>query len=114
MTSIGWFAATGANNRLFALLAVKKRQTSVVVCCLYDTGSPYTFLTEKTLSILGYKETILSSVEVEVHGTKLPVYVSHGHFKDIDVVGQNFLSAVDAQVAIDYANRTFTMATRQV
>lgn len=74
----------------------------MVVCCLYDIGSPYTFLTQKTLSLIGYKDSTPANAEVEVHGTMLPVSLSHDRFEDIDVLGQNFLCRIGAKVSIDY------------
>ena len=110
LTNVCLSCSTGDNHRLFVLLHVKKRGPAVVVCCLYDSGSPYTFLNKKTLSLIGYKDSTPANAEVEVHGTMLPVSLSHDRFEDIDVLGQNFLFRVGAQVAIDYAARTFTIA----
>ena len=99
----------GDNNRMFACLTVKKRGSARNVCCLYDTGSPYTYLSEETLALLGYSESVPEQAEVNIHGVSLPVHVSHAHFKDINLLGQNFLEKVRASVSISYFHRIFSI-----
>ncbi|KAL0032984.1 hypothetical protein WJX77_009507 [Trebouxia sp. C0004] len=70
----------GDNNRMFACLTVKKRGSARNVCCLYDTGSPYTYLSEETLALLGYSENVPEQAEVVGHElveTRLRIALGH-------------------------------------
>lgn len=102
-------SGVGDNNRMFACLTAKKRGSARNVCCLYDTGSPYTYLSAETLALLGYTECIPAQAEVTIHGVSLPVHVSHAHFQDINLLGQNFLEKIRANVSISYYGRRFSI-----
>ena len=71
---------------------------------LVDTGSPITFLRPDTLAALGFRKGIPvgAPVRVIIHGMYLYVSVSHGHFANVDLIGQDFFVAAKAHLVIDY------------
>jgi hypothetical protein len=58
---------------------------------IYDTGSPRTFLCDNTLKSLGFIGDIIRGINIQVNGLPQVAYPSHGVFKDVDVLGQDFI-----------------------
>ena len=92
----------GNSQRMFIPLIVSKLRKSINVNFLYDTGSPYTYLRQETFAALGFEESTPTETNVVVHGTALTVYLSSNHFANVDLVGQDFFSAIRGFVTIDY------------
>jgi hypothetical protein len=104
----------GNNLRLFVALTVRKQlkgsSGSVWVVFLLDTGSPFTFLGRDTMDAMGFGENVPKTAQVSVHGVSLPVSLSHGHFENINVLGQNFMKAAQLNLRVDYLSGEVTLA----
>lgn len=95
----------GPNHRVFVPLTVRYAHGSAVnVLFLLDTGAPSSFLRMDTLTALGFVDFIPSTANVFVQGVKVSVGVSHGHFHNVDLLGQDFLFRVGAKLTVDYAD----------
>ena len=95
----------GQNVRIFVPLVVKVRQTSINVNFLFDT--PVSYLRAEMFEKLGFRESIPSEVVANIHGFSAPVHLSHGHFENVDVLGQDYLRRVGIIATLDYDNRHF-------
>eukprot|EP00744_Colponema_vietnamica_P021612 GILI01030910.1.p1 GENE.GILI01030910.1~~GILI01030910.1.p1 ORF type:complete len:234 (-),score=22.12 GILI01030910.1:71-742(-) len=109
-TDEGGFPVTGRfwgpHNRMLVPLTVSTRRKCINVVFLYDTGAPYTFLRQDTLDALGF-EHVSSSNPVRIQGRQVSVGVSHGHFENVDVLGQNALAILGASVITNYRTQSF-------
>lgn len=95
----------GANHRIFVPLTVRHASRRAVnVLFLLDTGAPSSFLRHDTLAALGYIDSVPSTANVFIHGVKVAVGVSHGHFANIDLLGQDFMVRVAAKLFVDYGD----------
>lgn len=70
-------------------------------------GSPLTYITDKTIKQLldGHGETTRNSLLINLHGTMMSVNRSnmpHHHFKDINLLGANFLEMTKLAFSADY------------
>lgn len=45
-----------------------------------------------------------------IHGVRVPVAMSHGRFSSVDLLGQDFLSRIGAQLTMDYPDRSCAIA----
>ena len=95
--------------RIFVPLTVTKRRTCRWVLFLLDTGSPYTFLRADTFDALGFTESVPKSAQVSINGVNMSVSPSHGHFENINLLGQNFLKAANLDLAVSYKRGTVTL-----
>ena len=98
-----------ANNyRVFVRAVMTAKGKSMNVFMLVDTTSPYTFLAEETIKALGvtlYGPPGDQEGFVGINGyIGERVYVSKAGFKDVNVLGANFLSSCDLHV--DYLKWT--------
>lgn len=94
----------GANHRIFVPLTVRHtRGCAVNVLFLLDTGAPTSFLRRDTLAALGYTDTVPSTANVYIQGVKVAVGVSHGHFANVDLLGQDVMIRMGAKLMVDYA-----------
>lgn len=96
----------GPTLRVFIPLVVTKKTISVHVCFLFDTGSPNTYLREDTFQALGYMESTPSSTMVSINGVGLTVYLSRGHFENVDLIGQDCMAFLGGKVSLDYIAKT--------
>ena len=92
----------GQSQRMFVPLIVSKRSKSMHVNFLFDTGSPNTYLRQETLAALGFNQSIPSETNVIIHGTAMTVYLSSNHFENVDLLGQDYMTAIRGLVTIDY------------
>jgi hypothetical protein len=99
----------GPGQRVFIPLIVKKRTKSIKVNFLFDTGSPSTYLRQETLRVLGFQDSTPTETNVIIHGTVLTVYLSSNHFENVDLLGQDYLSAIRGFVNIDYPLKTIAV-----
>lgn len=95
----------GQGQRMFVPLIVSKRSKSINVNFLFDTGSPNTYLRRETLAALGFGESIPTETNVYIHGTAMTVYLSSNHFENVDLLGQDYMTAIRGLVSIDYPLR---------
>lgn len=82
---------------------------SVDAVMLYDTVAPKTFLCANTLRLLGVHEGVTSGINVQIHGLPQTVYLSHGGFKDVDVLGQDFLRSHGLEVKVRMKSLTCSL-----
>ena len=102
----------GQNVRVFVPLVVKVRQTSINVNFLFDTGSPVSYLRAETFENLGFRESVPSEVVANIHGFSAPVHLSHGHFENVNVLGQDYLRRVGIIATLDYDELIVTFCRR--
>jgi predicted aspartyl protease len=96
----------GNLQRVFVTLHVRKRDRIVAAPFLVDIGAPYTFLTPDTLARLGYEQSTPTSAIVTLQGMDhATVYVSHGHFANINILGQDTMMTFGLNLAIGYRSR---------
>jgi hypothetical protein len=97
----------GPSRRIFVPLIVRcGRRDAINVLFLVDTGAPMTFLRSDTLEALGFKESPPECANVTVHGQRLAVGLSHGHFAQVDLLGQDFFVQLGGTTMIDYGELT--------
>lgn len=96
----------GRYFRLMVPISVKHKNRDKIIFFLLDTGSPFTFLSPTSLESLGFKDTFPESVQMEVHGQKMTVYPSpqDKHFKDINILGADFLRIMKCLLHVDFNN----------
>mmetsp|Transcript_1958 Transcript_1958/g.3973 ORF Transcript_1958/g.3973 Transcript_1958/m.3973 type:complete len:172 (-) Transcript_1958:240-755(-) len=92
--------------------AVVAYRKALNVIMLVDTGSPYTFLTEETLKLVGVQieDHPSDHVFVVLNGQRIKVGISKAHFKDVDVLGTNFLQFCDLHVHYPSQKATVTVS----
>ena len=71
---------------------------------MLDTSSPFTYLSPSTSQALGFNDSVPESFQASVHGQSMTVYSSPqtSHFKDINLLGADFLSREQCQLGVDY------------
>lgn len=95
----------GISTRMFVPLVVSKRNLSIHVIFLIDTGSPNTYIRTDTLEKLGCQDYIPTDVNVDIQGVTLTVYPSHSHFDNVDLLGQDFMSCRNVKMVADYRRK---------
>ena len=96
----------GAGLRIFFGLVATTKKSSVNVLFLMDTSSPSTHLCQDTLEALGFTESISGHTIVNIHGTTVQVYPSRGQFKNVNLLGQDYLRQAQLHVVLNYADFT--------
>ena len=91
----------GSNFRLFAPFIVEMKGKIKEVVFLIDNGAPKTYVTEKTLRSFGADPTRIA-INMQIHGIKKTVEMSHSHFAEINVIGSDFLKQAQATMLVDY------------
>ena len=97
----------GAYSRMWIPLIISKKTSKINAIFLYDTGSPYTHLSQHILEKLGYSNYIPDNVVVNIQGVNMNVYLSKNHFEHINLLGQDFMKLAGLDVAISYNDLTF-------
>ena len=82
---------------------------SVNVIFLLDTGSPFTFISQRTYKALGYSDSLPKAAQLRVHGASITVKPSHSHFVDVNVLGTDFLVRARCSLTLDFANAVGTL-----
>ena len=99
---------TFGNRRVLVRAVLSSRGKFVNAIMLVDTASPFTFLTEETFKALGINrqedQSIASSPCIVINGRPLCVHESKGHFKEVDVLGTDFLAF--GELCVNYPNKT--------
>ena len=96
------------HRRVFVKAVLSSKGKAVNAFMLVDTSSPYTFLTEETIMALGLKlygppDDQEGFVGINgYHGSR--VRVSKGGFRDVNILGTDFLTLCDLHV--NYRNGT--------
>jgi hypothetical protein len=99
----------GDHKRMLVPIVVSHGKAAVKTLALYDGGSGSSFLCENTLRRLGITDGIASTMNISMHGKKIPVHLSHDHFKDINVIGQSFFASHEATVLVEYKELKFSI-----
>ena len=99
----------GENLRAMINLVVQRKECKVNVIFLIDTGSPHTHLTTKAFHSLGISDNILNSANLMVHGFAQAVYISTGHFEDVNVLGAAYMRARGLKLVVDYESLLCTL-----
>ena len=107
----------GRNMRLFVPLTVFRRRANkaevgVQVLFLLDTGSPATFMRKDTFAALDIDvdaQPMRITPTFHVQGQSLPVSVSHSHFANVDLLGQDYLKLMRGGVSINYVSSTLQL-----
>ncbi len=94
----------GRNSRVFIPMVLSWRSKSINVNFLLDTASPNTYLREETFVALGFGNTPKSTTVI-VHGINHIVHPSTPNFKNVDILGQDYLQTIAVQVEITYPLR---------
>jgi hypothetical protein len=103
----------GQGLRLFVPLIVRKNTKSIRVNFLFDTASPSTYLRKETFEALEFTDSTARGANVSIHGTQRTVYLSSNHFENVDLLGQNFMSAIRGVVCIDYSAAEIHIDTKK-
>lgn len=100
----------GEHSRSFVSLVVSRPNFNEYynVFFLIDTGSPYTCMTNEVFGLFGIKQTDCPSDQVimKINGDKIKTGFSDKHYKDINLLGTDFLKLVGAKLTVDYDNNT--------
>lgn len=96
-----------AHCRMWIPLIISKKNNTINAIFLYDTGSPYTHLSQHILEKLGYVDQIPDNVVVNIQGVNMNVYLSKNHFEHINLLGQDFMKLAGLDVDISYNDLTF-------
>ena len=76
---------------MFVPMIVSLRSKTICVHFLVDTVSPNT-----------YQERIPGCANVIIHGTAITVQPSTNHFKNVDILGQDYLAKMGALMITNY------------
>jgi predicted aspartyl protease len=81
-----------------AVLTAKGKSLNAIM--LVDTGSPYTFLTGETFQALqvNLEDEPEDQAFVLVNGQRTKAHLSKAHFKDVNVLGTNFLEFCEVTI----------------
>lgn len=113
--SFGQFPAKGVfyscTHRIcFVLHCTTRYKSNVPVVFIVDTGSRNTYLTEKTIESLGYTpHDVAYPCVVNIAGKKAKVHLSISHFKNANILGQDYLLNNGMTFTVDYKSREITL-----
>lgn len=99
--------------RMFVSLPVKPSEhgAELVVNFLYDTGCPHSFLRRDTFCALFPLANPPRKVGMMwIHDICIFVSESHGHFENVDLLGQDFFIRGQLTVALDYRSNVFAIS----
>ena len=107
-TGIVW----GPHNRIFVAAIVKMSGKLKHVHFLIDTGSPSTYICDEVLQSFG-KTVSNPHNPFSVHVNKRPVLVlqspENGHFKDINILGTDFMKTFKCVLNVDFDKETASL-----
>jgi hypothetical protein len=95
----------GNLDRFIVPLIVQHNNIIIKTLFIFDTGSPWIFLSQKTLAAVGINDIILPEMNIKVHGEMMVVSPSTNHFSEVNVIGYRFLNALKIEAHI-FLNRT--------
>jgi hypothetical protein len=90
--------------RVVIPVVVRFKKRAIQTSCVLITGAPFTFFSLETFNAVGI-EYVNSYARVAVQGLPIAVYESRGHFVDINVCGQSFMSLNHLRMTINYRTR---------
>lgn len=92
----------GNNRRIIFPLIVGHHGTRIKTLFLYDTSSPFSYISQSTLKALKIEDLVLNSMNIALQGDLVTVHPTLSSFQHINIVGQEFFRGLKALVAIDY------------
>ena len=98
----------GNNSRVMVSAVVEcQRPNQEITRCnvhfLFDTGAPATYLTKEAFEALGVNDPkIDGTMTFMVNCKRMPVSLSQGHFKDVNILGMNFLDRTSASLKLSF------------
>lgn len=106
----------GRHSRVIIQLTVSRCNFARRVFFQLVTGSPFTYLSPTTLQALGFNNSIPESLQASVHGQQMTVYSSpqSSQFKDVNLLGSDFLNRERCQLMIDYELLTAELAHQTI
>ena len=94
----------------FVFYCTTRYRSDVPVVFIIDTGSRNTHMTEKTIQSLGYStDDVAYPCVVSIAGKKSKVHLSISHFKNANILGQDYLMDNGMTFVVDYKNREITL-----
>lgn len=99
----------GLDSKMWIPLIVSKEKTQLNVIFVYDTCSPYTYLSKSILKKLGYVDFTPDNIIVNLHGVTMNVFLSTNHLQNINVLGQDFMKLSGLDVVISYRDLSFQL-----
>lgn len=107
----------GPHNRVFVATVVKMGSRAKHVHFLIDTGSPFTYLCDEVLQSFG-KTVSNPHNPFSVHVNGMPVLVllspENRHFKDINILGTDFMKTFKCVLKVDFGEETVTLTTGEI
>ena len=109
-TGIVW----GPHNRIFIATVVRMGNKMKHVHFLVDTGSPFTYICDEGLQSFG-KTVSNPNNPFTVHINGKPILVLQSpedkHFKDINLLGTDYMKTYLCMLAVDFEKETATLKT---
>jgi hypothetical protein len=112
----------GSNMRpmINLVVASKRHKQQRNIIFLVDTGSPHLYLCERALEALGFSENIPKTFDISFRGMSFEASMSprfmpdgrDGHFRDINLIGSNFLTKAGATLHVNYADNELCIEFR--
>lgn len=100
----------GNGNRIIIPMQIKFKRRVVNSLCLFDTGSPYTYLTDETLRAVGIVDATDDQFNLWINQGVVLIYRSTNHFAEINLCGQSMFAALHYNVSINYFTRKATIS----
>lgn len=92
----------GNNRRVLFPMIVSHSGNRIKTLFLYDTSSPFSYISQSTLKALKIDNLVLNSMNIALQGDLVTVHPSPPQYRHINIVGQEFFRGLKALVAIDY------------
>ncbi|OCK91794.1 uncharacterized protein K441DRAFT_664376 [Cenococcum geophilum 1.58] len=88
-----------------------KTSRSYVIHFLYDSGSPFTFLSQEACDKLFGTNAVPSQFSIQINGDRTNVNPPNAssHFEHVNLLGVDFCVLAGIKVIIDYVKKTATM-----
>lgn len=93
----------GEQGTVFIPLVLKHNGVSITSLFVYDTASPFVYLSYATAETLGLTpEDLAGATEIDVHGSPTTLHQSGCQFGDYNILGYSFFRDLDIEVRINY------------
>ena len=100
----------GINRRPLLNLIVGRGSSQINVIFLVNPSSPNSFVSSEVVKAL--KIDVGRAFFVDIHGKNAFVNLSSNHFKDVNILGAEYIQRRRLAVTFDYDDLTFTMSTK--
>ncbi|OXV08941.1 hypothetical protein Egran_03296 [Elaphomyces granulatus] len=103
----------GRHRRVLFPLVLRfpKKSSSMVVHFIYDSGSPFTFLSEEACDKIFGTNPVPSDFVVQINGQNILVNPpnANSHFPHVNLLGTDFCAVSGAKIVLDYRLRSATL-----